>query len=444
MQIENVVLRLSPERRPTWIESIGAPFAAALGPDRYPLRFSIVDATASNVTIEATVVRFERGPWTETLAEIEILSPRRKKPGNGRFCAVQIIPTGVRCEFGGYAGDATPATNLLAAATDYLVTHPNAVNASELNEKADNVLYVEGKALDDFLLGHIGLAPVAANRIGTFVDPTGAQLLDYVINALNAAAATAGIACEPYTMLHEEIGVKIEWSETGCAVGSVVHPEVILDGVRSLLDHGVDAIGGVSVIHGVTKEMFDKHMAGLIPNPSGGVEAIITHLITKLFRVPAAHAPLPYYTSLKGTHTENPRAAAEFISTPHYFCVLKGLSRAPRLEAIESLDTAPSRLVTVNDVAAVVLPSSCLGGIPALAAEFSGIPVIAVRENSTVLAVDNRVMRMANVIEVESYLEAAGVLLALRQGISLASLRRPMHGCYEIARQAHSVPVTAS
>lgn len=437
LTIDNAVYRLSfahgSARQSNWMEALAGPFAAALGPGCYPLRFSIVDATAGQTTIEATVVRFsEDDPFAGPLSEIEFLSPRRKTAQTSPFCAVQIVPTGVRCEFGGYAGDAAPATNLLASAADLLITHPNAVNASELNEMAANILYVEGKTLDDFLLGHLGLAPVTANRIGTFVDPTGADLIDYIINTLNAGLTVKGISCEPYTVLDREIGVRIEWSESGCAVGSLLHPEVVLDGARRLLEHGVEAIGGVSVIHGVTKQMFDRHMAGLIPNPSGGVEAIITHLITKLFRVPSAHAPLPYYTSLKGIQTSNPRAAAEFISTPHYFCVLKGLSRAPRLIAIESPDRAPAHLVTLNNVAAVVLPATCLGGIPALAAEYSDIPVIAVRENTSLLRVDNAGMRMPNVIEVESYLEAAGILLALRSGISLASLRRPVHGAYRI------------
>jgi hypothetical protein len=35
-------------------------------------------------------------------------------------------------------------------------------------------------------------------------------------------------------------------------------------------------------------------------------------------------------------------------------------------------------------------------------------------------------MRMANVIPVGTYLEAAGVILALRSGISLESVRRPL------------------
>ena len=80
------------------------------------------------------------------------------------------------------------------------------------------------------------------------------------------------------------------------------------------------------------------------------------------------------------------------------------------------------------------MPASCLGGIPALVAEFSGIPLIAVKENETVLAVSNEKMRMANVIEVNSYLEAVGVVVALREGISLESLRRPIQAAKRVAR----------
>ena len=61
-----------------------------------------------------------------------------------------------------------------------------------------------------------------------------------------------------------------------------------------------------------------------------------------------------------------------------------------------------------------------------MVAEYSNIPLIAVRDNKTILNVTNEKMHMNNVIEVNSYLEAAGVVVALREGISLKSLRRPI------------------
>jgi hypothetical protein len=325
----------------------------------------------------------------------------------------------------------------LSSAADVLITHPNAVNASDINEMASNVLYVEGKSLDDFLLGHLALVPTRGNRIGTFVDPTGKAYLDDVLHALNAARAVAGIECGMYTVGSQEIGARTVWSKSGCAVGTVRNPLSILDSVEYLLSEGAQAIGGVSVIHGVTAAEFSQHLAGDIPNPSGGVEAIITHLISKVFRVPTAHAPLPYYKDTKGRGTQNPRASAEFISTPHYLSVLKGLARAPRLVSIDRLDNVASHLLSLNCVGAIVAPASCLGGIPALAAEFSDIPLIAVEENRTLLAVTNAKMRMRNVIAVSSYLEAAGVILALRQGISLESLRRPINCTNSLRDRAH-------
>lgn len=202
----------------------------------------------------------------------------------------------------------------------------------------------------------------------------------------------------------------------------------LLAGVERIVNAGCDAIGIVSVIHGSTRELFRSHLEGRAPNPSGGVEAIITHLISKLFRVPTAHSPLPYYQELKGHGNENPRASAEFISTPHYFSVLKGLSRAPRLMAVGRPDEAPHDALTLNHVGAIVAPATALGGIPALAAEYSNIPLIAVRDNHTILNVTNKKLGLAPVVEVDSYAEAAGVLLALGNGITLDSIRRPIRG----------------
>lgn len=426
MRIENVSLRLASRPPGAWLPWVVDSLVRELGPGAQALRFSITSADERGAELEATVVRFDPGePFADRLAAGAALAPRRRARRTDPFVVVQVVPTGIRCEIGGYAGDAGPATNLLAAAADLVVANPNAVNASELNELAANVLYVEGRALDDFLLGQLALEPSRANRIGTFVDPTGAKHLDLVLHTLNAAHAVKGVDCATWTLLDQEIGVEIGWSPSGCAVGTLRNPAVLLEGVRRLVAAGCDAIGGVSVIHGVTEEIFARHQRGEIPNPSGGVEAIITHLISRVFRLPTAHAPLPYYSDLKHPDPDNPRSSAEFISTPHYFCVLKGLHRAPRLRPLGEHES-PAPAIGVEQVGAVVLPAGALGGVPALAAEWHGIPVIAVRENASVLRVDNERMGLAGVLEADSYLEAAGLVLALREGIAPASLRRPL------------------
>ena len=427
MKLENRTIHIPLAPRGAWLSTLNRAVAEELGEGAYPLRLSIARVSERGAVVEVTVLRLtDAEARRHGIDGAALLEPRRKERQAGSFAVVNVVPTGVRCEFGGYAGDACPATNLLASAADVLITHPNAVNASELNEMAPGVLYVEGKTLDDFLLGHLGLLPVAGNRIGNFIDPRGLAFLDEVTGAFDAARTAAGIDCGVYVVLRDTLGVSISWSEAGCAVGTVAHPEVVVEAVEALLADGAQAIGGLSVIDGVTQEMFARHMRSEIPNPSGGVEAIITHMVSTLFRVPTAHAPLPYYAHLKRGVGRDPRASAEFISTPHYVSVLKGLARAPRPVPIRSLATAPTDTLTVNNVGAVVLPASCLGGIPALAAEFSDIPIIAVAENRTILDVTNDRMKMTNVVPVASYLEAAGVILALRHGISIESLRRPI------------------
>jgi hypothetical protein len=433
MWIENKQYTIKFQDAKPWLKTISSWIKQDLKDNQYPLRFAIVAVENNKIIIDATIITYDSSSnYYEKLNTIELLNPRKKLFQDSSFGVVQIIPTGIGCEIGGFAGDACPATNLLASAVDFVVTHPNAVNASEINEMATNVLYVEGKALDDFLLGYFGLMPVNSNKIGTFVDISGIDYLDYVVNTLNAAHCVKAIDSNFYILLKEELGVKIEWTESGCAVGTILKPELILDAVDNLIANGATAIGGVSVIHGVTKEMFTKHLQGKMPNPSGGIEAIITHLISKIFGIPTAHAPLPYYQDIKDRETYNPRASAEFISIPHYFCVLKGLAKAPRLVPLSSLENVASHLITLNNIGAIVIPASCLGGIPALMAQYNNIPLIAVKDNKTILDVTNDKMQMENVIEVDSYLEAAGVLLALKQGISIDSVRRPIQCAKQI------------
>ena len=65
---------------------------------------------------------------------------------------VFIIPTGIGCNYGGHAGDATPALKLIAEVSDIVYTHPNVVNASDINEMPINCMYVEGNLLDGIKL----------------------------------------------------------------------------------------------------------------------------------------------------------------------------------------------------------------------------------------------------------------------------------------------------
>ena len=43
-----------------------------------------------------------------------------------------IVPTGIGCAVGGFAGDALPTAKSLASASGCLITHPNAVSYTHL------------------------------------------------------------------------------------------------------------------------------------------------------------------------------------------------------------------------------------------------------------------------------------------------------------------------
>ena len=55
-----------------------------------------------------------------------------------------IIPSGIGCSIGGYAGDAIPVARLLAAASGLLITHPNVLNGASLYWPDSRFQYVEG------------------------------------------------------------------------------------------------------------------------------------------------------------------------------------------------------------------------------------------------------------------------------------------------------------
>src|SRR3989304_8788701 len=107
-----------------------------------------------------------------------------------QFNAVLLVPTGIGAEIGGRAGDAGPVARLLAAACDNLITHPNVVNASDINELPENSLYVEGSVLSRLLMGTVGLQKVRSNRVMLAIDKHHDRFFhEAAINSASAARA---------------------------------------------------------------------------------------------------------------------------------------------------------------------------------------------------------------------------------------------------------------
>jgi hypothetical protein len=164
------------------------------------------------------------------------------------------------------------------------------------------------------------------------------------------------------------------------------------------------------------------------PNPWGGVEAILTHLVSSMLDVPSAHAPT---MSSEALRTESwgvvePRKAMEIISTTYLFCVLKGLNRAPQIVANPTGAYDPS-VISAEDVSCLVIPDGCVG-LPTLAAVEQGIPVIAVRGNTNLMRNDLRALpfKPGQLHYASNYYEAAGIMAGMKAGVAPASLARPM------------------
>ncbi len=322
---------------------------------------------------------------------------------------VLIVPTGIGAEIGGHAGDANPVCKLLASLSDKLITHPNVVNASDLNEMPDNVLYVEGSILDRFLRGEIRLKQPLQNKILLVVN---SPVRNDTINAVSAARVTVGA---DVSILELDKPLRLVASyENGTATGKVIGWKNLVDQVE---DFDYDALAIHTPIE-VSRDVAMAYYRGGGVNPWGGVEAIASKLIATAINKPVAHAPLESVTSDDPELFEilyeivDPRIAPEAISYCYLHCVLKGLNRAPRIS---------STGLSVADIDVMVSPDDCFGP-PHEACLDAGIPVIVVRENETVC----NELDHPGFIYVENYWEAAGVLACMSAGISRDSVRRPI------------------
>ncbi len=353
------------------------------------------------------------------------IGPVPPPPPTGRAVVVSLVPTGIGCAFGGYAGDAAPPTALLGAAADLVVTNPNAVNASNFIFSDDRVVYTEGYSLNLFATGVVPLYRPRSNRIGVIIERADDRSLDEVFNVINVARAVYGLEITDYLVTEEPAGTCCVRSGSGAYGGQIERPEVLLSAGRRLIDAGATALAVTTNVRGLPTAEYSRHFFGAHPNPVGGAEAVVSHLLTRTLGVPSAHAPMINFKDLEpGTGVVDARAAAEFISTSGLACVLIGLRRAPQLAPRPRCVT--TEVIGVADVVAVVAPATALGSAPVLSAVERGTPVIAVRENETILNVTAAAVGLGSVIEVDSYLAASGVVLALRNGISIESLRRPL------------------
>jgi hypothetical protein len=230
-------------------------------------------------------------------------------------------------------------------------------------------------------------------------------------------------------VLEEGLEMKTGVAESGRVTGAINGLANLLDILQSKRS-SYDAVALATRItpHIDTVELHRAYFGQGGPNPWGGVEAVLTHTTSTVLNAPTAHAPT---MSSEAIRTERwgvvePRKAAEVISSTYLFCVLKGLNRAPRVVTNPTGAYDPSML-SAEDISCLVIPDGCVG-LPTLAAVEQGIPVIAVRNNTNLMRNDLNELpfRAGQLKYAENYYEAAGMLAAMRNGVSTSTLQRPM------------------
>lgn len=391
-----------------------------------PLRFVVSETTPSHYRCQVACLS-GLGDQGRPAPESIFRFRRRSVVNNNAFNVLFMVPTGIGAEVGGHVGDAAPAARVLASACDTLITHPNVVNAADINEMPHNSLYVEGSVLARLLMGTAGLQRARSNRtLVVMEEHREPRATGYSINAVNAAVASGGFNCYQIVRLSPPFTMAAIFTAGGRAAGRIER----LEGLLAALDHhrgGYDAVALTSVID-YSKEATIAYYRGdsLSVNPWGGVEAMLTHALSSLYNIPTAHSPQLATTESYGIGVGHPTMAAELVSAAYLHCVLKGLHQSPAIVTSPEGMAHPS-VLTAADVSCVVMPDRCLG-LPTLAALEQRIPVIAVRDRANQLRNDLGALPWApgQLRYAENYFEAAGLLCAMRGGVAVESLRRPL------------------
>ena len=345
--------------------------------------------------------------------------------GSAPLPTLLVIPTGIGCSLGGYAGDGLPAARLLAAASGCLITHPNVMNGAALYWSDPRVHYVEGSSLDRFAAGELLLRPVRRQRVGLLLDAgIEPELRQRHLQVADACRATLGLEIGPVVTTDRPLEVSLSLGASGVSWGELGQPEVLLRAGAQLKAAGATAIAVVARFpDDPESEALAAYRNGSGVDALAGAEAVISHLLSRELGLPCAHAPalspLPLDPQL------DPRAAGEELGFTFLPCVLVGLSRAPDLVPVAQADAALHvATLAIDAVGAVIAPAGALGGAAVLACAERGIPVIAV-DNPCLLNVNAEALGL-EVLPASSYSEAAGLVLALREGLAPAALRRPL------------------
>ncbi len=284
-----------------------------------------------------------------------------------------IVPTGIGASIGGFAGDASYWARKFAE-NNRLIVNPNVVNAGCFSGITDNMLYVEGYSLDEFFRGKLCLKGVKNNKVGVVFDKGISQgILNVHINTINAVKTIYGIDIIDWDITDEEVGVTFEIDSSNISTGGVNNIQTVVNSAKRLIAKGAEAI---AIVCKFEESDSDNYSNGIGVDPVGGVEAIISHYVSRELKIPCAHSPAFEDIEIEQRIVDS-RCSAEYITPTYLPCILIGLSQAPQLTENEGY--------SINDLDYLIMPYDALGSIPVIEANKRNIPIYAIKENKTVL-----------------------------------------------------------
>lgn len=313
-----------------------------------------------------------------------------------------IVPTGIGASIGGYAGDASGWARKFSKECK-LIVNPNVVNAGCFSGITENMFYVEGYSIDEFFKGNLFLKPSCNNKIGIVFDKAIPEdVLNVHINTMNAVKTVYGVDITGYEITDAPAGVEFVLDvKNGISNGNLLNPQTLLMASKKLLDRGADAIAIVCLFED-PEDLNEEYANGSGTDPVGGVEAIISHYISRELKVPCAHSPAFEDYSIS-SEIVNPKSSAEYITPTFLPCILLGLSQAPLLSKYNG--------ISIDELDFLVMPYDALGSVPVFEALKRNIQIFAVKENSTALDITNeKLFKSDKIIEAATYQECLNLL----------------------------------
>jgi hypothetical protein len=275
----------------------------------------------------------------------------------------------------------------------------------------ENTLYVEGSTIDRLLEGSIGLKRKISgvNKILCVCN----EITPLVENAVGSAMWTLGADIEIRQLTRPLYLTGSIDQITGAAVG-------IVEGYKDLIYQ----CQGIDYDHIAVYTPIDCD-AKLVDyywdhpdtaNVWGRAEAELSKLCSTELDAMVVHSPTEVQSGMYAERSMPMQMAPEVISNCYFHCIAKGLHRAPKITPI---DRCTHREITREDISFLVTPHG-VWGRPHIAAAKAGIPIIVVEGNTTVFSAgfNKSIYADNNVLLVRNYLEATGLIMALKSGVN--------------------------